>query len=146
MKVLREPAACDGCDGNHVIVKSCFVGEKYQYSYGLSVYFPWSRIDDDYLKDEFAVTTGWSEFLELYVATTRREMRAGSIFQGGTALQIEASQERERIRLEYQPNLPLTIVKHRDPPEGRGLTIEYERAKNPPSTWQIPECVAKLLK
>jgi hypothetical protein len=52
-------------------------GPEFQYSYGLSVYFPWSRAEyeDDYRSTRFAARTGWDRFLERYVDGTRRPRR-----------------------------------------------------------------------
>jgi hypothetical protein len=54
-------------------------GPEFQYSYGLSVYFPWSRQlfqKDIYDKSKFAARTDWGKFLTTYVDGTRRCKRA----------------------------------------------------------------------
>jgi hypothetical protein len=73
-------------DDDRFIVRSEFVGPTYQYSHGMSVYFPW-RIPiknrfwpDKYKKYKFiealpAGQTSWSDFLEAYFNDTRRETR-----------------------------------------------------------------------
>ncbi|HYY56011.1 MAG TPA: clostripain-related cysteine peptidase [Pyrinomonadaceae bacterium] len=61
-----------------LIVKSDFAGPGYQYSHGLSVFFPWSRpvtdrpFLEDYRKYKFNETT-WLDFLEHYFDTSRRK-------------------------------------------------------------------------
>jgi pentapeptide MXKDX repeat protein len=60
------------------VVKSCFCGAKYQYSYGLSIYFPWSQVAASYWNLEFIKTStgiGWGSFLNTYTLVTRREAR-----------------------------------------------------------------------
>ena len=60
------------------VVKSCFCGAKYQYSYGLSIYFPWSQLAASYWNLEFIKTSsgiGWGSFLNTYTLVTRREAR-----------------------------------------------------------------------
>ena len=63
---------------SHFVVKSCFCGAKYQYSYGLSIYFPWSQIAASYWNLEFIKTStgiGWGSFLNTYTLLSRREAR-----------------------------------------------------------------------
>jgi len=62
-----------------IIVRSESVGPAYQYSHGLSVYFPWSEPvqnrtwDTEYVDFEFNKATKWKRFLELYFEETLRE-------------------------------------------------------------------------
>jgi hypothetical protein len=89
MKVLR-PSKEES--GDRVIVRSTFFGPAYQYSHGLSVYFPWAPPEDGSLlnrykgyKFAFGVTpegkfgekdhTGWFTFLDLYFKGTIRQTR-----------------------------------------------------------------------
>ena len=63
---------------SHFVVKSCFCGAKYQYSYGLSIYFPWSQVAASYWNLEFikaSMGVGWGSFLNTYTLVTRREAR-----------------------------------------------------------------------
>jgi hypothetical protein len=57
------------------VLKSAFSGNDFQHSHGLSIYFPWSAIASEYSQLDFAVTTGWLEFLEAVVTGTRRAPR-----------------------------------------------------------------------
>ena len=60
------------------VLKSCYSGPIYQYSYGVSIYFPWSSVEDEYGKLDFIGTnleTGWGKFLKEYTTLTRREPR-----------------------------------------------------------------------
>jgi hypothetical protein len=64
-----------------VVVKSGFAGPAYQYSHGLSIYFPWSRPVDNEMwdrhYDKYQLSAGtrgcWKAFLEAYFNTTRRD-------------------------------------------------------------------------
>lgn len=127
------------------IVNSCHVGVKYQYSTGLSVYFPWSDVEKTYYKDKghddddddtvrrdkrveaFALRTGWGDFIQNYVRLSRRPARPGipdSKFTGG-----------------------INFFIRRDPPKGRGeLPLERPSAKNPPARWDISPCVGEALR
>lgn len=70
-----------------VVVDSCFNGPAYQYSYGVSIYFPWSCSefsthyfhDEEHLQErqaqehdhiDFPIDSGWGEFLRLYFKAT----------------------------------------------------------------------------
>jgi hypothetical protein len=70
-------AAClavqNGIDS--LVLKSCYSGAAFQYSRGLSVYFPWSEVCEEYSMLAFAVDTQWNQFLREYVALTCREPR-----------------------------------------------------------------------
>jgi hypothetical protein len=60
------------------VLKSCYSGPIYQYSYGVSIYFPWSNVEDDYGKLDFIgkkLQTGWGKFLREYTSLTRRAPR-----------------------------------------------------------------------
>ena len=57
------------------VLKSCYCGAAYQYSYGVSMYFPWARIAPSYWNLDFVSNTtdaGWGSFLKTYTHLTRR--------------------------------------------------------------------------
>jgi hypothetical protein len=64
-----------------LILSSGFAGPDYQYSHGLSVFFPWSQPGNDdfwlkeYPKYKFGKQTTWDEFLQRYFDNTMREPR-----------------------------------------------------------------------
>ena len=60
------------------VLRSCYSGATYQYSYGVSIYFPWSSVASRYQNLEFvkgASGSGWLSFLETYTDVTRRRPR-----------------------------------------------------------------------
>jgi hypothetical protein len=60
------------------VLKSCYSGPVYQYSHGVSIYFPWSRVDDEYRNLDFIdsrARSGWGKFLKVYTNLTRRAPR-----------------------------------------------------------------------
>lgn len=74
-------------DDDRLIVRSDFVGPAYQYSHGLSVYFPWSKPlngkfwPDEYNQYQFVSSfpggqKSWSAFLASYFEKTMRATRA----------------------------------------------------------------------
>ena len=57
-------------------LSSCFWGRHYQYSYGISIYFPWDSIVPYYgASIGFPTASNWAEFLKKYIQVTRREPR-----------------------------------------------------------------------
>jgi hypothetical protein len=60
------------------VLKSCYSGAVYQYSYGISLYFPWAQVASNYDNLDFVRDSGgsgWSSFLHTYTSLTRREPR-----------------------------------------------------------------------
>lgn len=66
---------------NMLVVRSGFTGPAYQYSHGLSIFFPWSQPiasrlwDEQYEKFKMIEKTKWKEFLQVYFNETMREAR-----------------------------------------------------------------------
>ena len=60
------------------VLRSCYCGAIYQYSYGVSIYFPWSNIVPSYWNLDFVEENkGWGRFLSAYTQLTRRSPRNG---------------------------------------------------------------------
>ncbi len=60
------------------VLRSCYSGAGYQYSYGVSIYFPWSSVSSRYQNLDFIKDSpdrGWLSFLETYTDVTRRRPR-----------------------------------------------------------------------
>jgi cysteine peptidase C11 family protein len=66
---------------DRLILNSAFSGPAFQYSNGLSIYFPWSEPvademwDEHYAKYALAENTNWRDFLEVYFERTMRKTR-----------------------------------------------------------------------
>ena len=95
-----------------MVLASCYCGIDYQYSYGLSVYFPWSTIFSYYQNLDFAKDTGadWVRFLLDYVEKTRREPRGGD----DAGPWRENTSTRKVPPYDHGPLLPATSM--RNPP------------------------------
>jgi hypothetical protein len=70
-----------------IIVRSEFAGPTYQYSHGLSVFFPWSKpadsfFEEQYTKYKFCRDTFWAEFLDKYFTQTQRHTHREEINEG----------------------------------------------------------------
>jgi len=66
------------------VLKSCYSGAVYQYSYGVSIYFPWAQVLAKYQNLDFVREShgrGWLSFLHTYTQLTRREPRDFADFQ-----------------------------------------------------------------
>ena len=132
MAILCGAATLHTAAPKKVVLTSCHVGAKYQYSRGLSIYFPWHIVNEAYVPylngdrpatGEFRYehslprATGWGTFLNLYLRATRRSP------QGGV------------------PLAPKWNRFMRDPPEGKGEGTQCETAKNPTLEWEIARCI-----
>lgn len=76
--ILDLGRGADGADDDVVVVRAEFAGAEYQYSHGLSVYFPWARpadgfFDTKYREYAFVRETAWDTFLDEYFRKTQRE-------------------------------------------------------------------------
>jgi hypothetical protein len=69
-RCAEEPLIAEGCQrvkdiiDEQIVVRSLYCGPAFQYSYGLSIYFPWAQVAARYKETEFAQDTGWGDFLE----------------------------------------------------------------------------------
>lgn len=74
----RVKSAIDNC-----VVASEYSGPEYQHSHGVSIYFPWWGVAEDYIRaaacngDRKPSWSAWAKFLRHYVEATRREPRSG---------------------------------------------------------------------
>ncbi|HEV8366539.1 MAG TPA: clostripain-related cysteine peptidase [Pyrinomonadaceae bacterium] len=60
------------------VLKTCYSGAAYQYSYGVSIYFPWAQVLAKYKNLEFVQASngeGWLSFIRTYTQVTRRAPR-----------------------------------------------------------------------
>ncbi|MGH9844406.1 MAG: clostripain-related cysteine peptidase, partial [Blastocatellia bacterium] len=65
-----------GNGDNRFVLKSCYNGPTYQYSHGVSIYFPWAQVAPSYGELDFTQKdSGWAEFLRVYTSKTRRMPR-----------------------------------------------------------------------
>ena len=60
----------------HFVIESCTFGRNYQYSYGVSIYFPWQTLVPYYgASIRFPEDTNWITFINTYLKATRRGPR-----------------------------------------------------------------------
>lgn len=94
-----------------------YSGPLYQYSFGISIYLPWSTVYKLYTDEQldFLVGSKWLPFIHGYIAYTRRP---------------------PRIRMPGELWSKYLITKD-SPPRSRGVDDPILRAKNPPSEWGV---------
>lgn len=62
-----------------MVIETCIAGNAFQFSYGLSIYFPWAVLSPSYRNLAFPKETGWLDYLMRYHIATRRESRHGAV-------------------------------------------------------------------
>jgi hypothetical protein len=116
-----------------MVAHSCYAGTAFQYSYGVSIYFPWADVDGYYKNLSFANSSGWLDFLHEYVGSTRREPR--DVDRKGKA----AGAARKQKKIIPQSGFPGIIV--RLPPEDRGPGANIKSMRNPPQGFFASNCL-----
>ena len=113
---------------DHELVKqSCYMGVIFQYSFGVSIYFPWAEIAPDYNEKElkFIDASGWREFLEVYVKATRRKPRGVTTVMDGAGAATTDGTPTPLMRLD--DNIRKTITDQRGP-----ANVLIRSMRNPP--------------
>jgi len=86
---------------DRLIIRSVFSGPAFQYSHGLSIYFPWAEPvsdkmwDEQYAEYELAKNTHWRDFLEAYFKKTMRKTRDEEMNDAGIAKEDSRDKEGE---------------------------------------------------
>lgn len=81
------------------VLTSCYCGATYQYSYGVSIYFPWAQVAPNYWNLDFVSETsapGWGSFLKTYTKLTRRLPRGVERASLDQRIQKEADTSADR--------------------------------------------------
>ena len=77
-KMITQLSPAGGSEDSGLVVRAEFAGPEFQYSHGLSVFFPWSQPSDkrfwpvEYFTYAFK-ETGWGTFLGQYFKETQRQ-------------------------------------------------------------------------
>lgn len=106
---------------NNLVRTSCNMGVNFQYSFGVSIYFPWSEVAPDYTAEalSFVRTTNWRKFLDAYVEKTRRLPRGVT---------------KEATKEEVSPVMFIDTEVRKTPQEDRGpAQIRIRSMRNPPT-------------
>jgi hypothetical protein len=87
-----------------VVVKSAVAGAAFQFSYGLSIYFPWAVLTPAYANLSFPKATNWIDFLRLYHKVTKRAGRAVQDNSSGRAGKIGSTAQAFPFRASVPTN------------------------------------------
>lgn len=145
-----QNAILDSTTGKGMVIASGYTGAASQHSHGLSLFFPWAKIEDEegtsdlevYRKLELAKAFKWGEFLQEYLEKSQRAARRcpGS----------DASARPRKSRLNRRADSRNTLeVTHRfdrpqgrfDRPQGRSMHPDLGDMKNPPIQWFPCACL-----
>lgn len=99
-KVKEAICGESGDADDRAVLLSCYSGAAFQYSKGLSIYFPWAKSDLDrnlrfYEELAFSRDTHWGEFLALYGAQTQRKFNTSALHKSGTPVEVPMLVEAE---------------------------------------------------
>jgi NTP pyrophosphatase (non-canonical NTP hydrolase) len=115
---------------NQLVKESCYMGVTFQYSFGVSIYFPWAEIAPDYNEKElkFIEKSGWRDFLKVYVEETRRKPRGHETAKDGAGVMARnepATDGPELMALDI--NIRRTITDQKGP-----ANVLIRSMRNPP--------------
>jgi hypothetical protein len=142
-KLLQKPGGKDQRGtGVPIIDATDFVGPAYQYSHGLSVYFPWTQPSEDshilqqYKNYKFSedFTDSWFDFLKVYFDKTLREPRNEPRRTIANVSPDEQDLQEDIASLIYKGEGPLggQALNKTDPKDRTGGECECPSIKNYP--------------
>lgn len=94
------------------VLISCYCGPAYQYSHGVSMYFPWAQVAPSYWNLDFnreSKDNGWASFLHTYTRLTRRWPRG--LPSDGTV--VDADGKMKKLSMASPTTLNESLVDHR---------------------------------
>jgi len=162
MEVLQK--GVEG-DDDRLIVRSEFVGPAYQYSHGLSVYFPWlrpmkSELERQFWPEEYqeykffkvlknSRKSTWSDFLATYFEQTRRLTRMEEFAQAkkvpGSKNEGRPKGRARRLQANLLEAFATVVFNHDgqlqkpDPSSSQGDNCDCQSIKNYPAFTRQPE-------
>ena len=107
-KRVQSTAVLDACRevvnfvDSQLVIKSAFTGPDFQFSRGVSVYFPWSTVAPYLFQFKFARDSGWDQFLAYYTNLTRRKFRIPSGLSDLERAEVEKAEKRGANFLNYR--------------------------------------------
>jgi hypothetical protein len=133
------------------VIASCYSGRKFQWTYGLSIYFPWDHVLPYYAEAiEFPKHSKWVDFLEKYTKATRRPpRRPESAKEGAYSTLLKENFEETRMGpdkmgpdkaqminpIHSMRNPPIAVAPRKQCPRGDALVEKEEpprgRKRNP---------------
>ena len=98
--IIKQCAELKAFIEKEFVLKSCYSGAAYQYSYGVSMYFPWAQVAPNYWNLDFVNDkriAGWGSFLKTYTALTRRLPRGCRVVRKSVAIDANVSSFSHRM-------------------------------------------------
>jgi hypothetical protein len=138
----------NGKQGDALVLRSGYSGAAFQYSNGLSVFFPWANLTDAAGTEDldhygllgFATATLWDEFLRVYLHATKRRPPRDRNTQGDL---LTSMLNRRTGIFTGEPGAkdsevdPVQRDSEVDPVQRTTLvTARIESMKNPPTEWK----------
>lgn len=127
------------------VLKSCYCGAAFQYSYGVSIYFPWAQVAASYWNLDFISdkkTNGWGSFLKTYTALTRRLPRGWSTVSKsinvGDVADVHSSSTAEN---DHRMTFDRMIFDRMIFDRMGGSRNRVHSMRNPPSVFLADECM-----
>lgn len=113
-----------------LVEKSCYTGAAFQYSHGVSIYFPWADLDLDpsYEQLDFGEDSTWLDFLKVYLKATKRKVRRDSD-------QRFAASKRNNLMADGRGG-PFRAT----PPGNKGTDGRVHTMRNPPTAFVRNTC------
>ena len=130
---------------SRVVCTSCVSGSGFQFSTGLSVYFPWcndaakskgaggASDSSSYQELAFSRETQWGTFLDAYLSATRREPRRAPSTTRGDSLEPAFDPQASARFAEAPRRLPILLespVDRQSTSEEREMTMEIRNTKD----------------
>jgi hypothetical protein len=130
------------------VLKSCYCGAAYQYSYGVSMYFPWAQIAPTYWNLDFVNQTkgsGWGNFLKTYTRLTRRLPRGwerAKSARTGKAVNTESRNASTDHRMISDRMISDRMISDRMISDRMGSALNrIHSMRNPPDIFLPDECI-----
>lgn len=139
------------------VLRSCYSGAAYQYSYGVSLYFPWSQVTPSYWNLDFVKASkglGWGSFLKTYTLLTRRaprgidaESELAKALDGTIAATVRMSSDRmssDRMSSDRMSSDRMSSDRMSSDRMYAGVARNYIHSmRNPPNVFFPDECIRK---
>ncbi len=135
---------------DRVVLLSAYAGPAFQFSNGLSVYFPWSADSRQYVPKKnqesllFASDTNWHEFLDVYETKTCRTHRGGGELPIDSFMKDEMNRVRSSARRPVSASVQSGSPHRWNDPYNRG-TVAIKSMKNPALAWRLCCVICKDL-
>ena len=151
-QVAKQCQAVKDFIATEFVLRSCYSGATYQYSYGVSLYFPWSYVAPSYWNLDFVKHSkglGWGSFLKTYTLLTRRAPRAVDVESGlaqalAGAIDATVRMSSDRMSSDRMSSDRMSSDRMSSDRMYAGVARNYIHSmRNPPNVFFPDECIRK---